>query len=121
MDAEAIGRIHQWQIDPAQYARQESRRGRRHAFEQLDPARTALIVIDMVPFFVEENLYCRGIVPNISYMAQRLRAAGGTVAWVLPAVEAEISLTKKEFFRRSDCCDVQSIRGQRRAARSTVA
>ncbi|WP_445270281.1 cysteine hydrolase family protein [Streptomyces sp. DSM 41634] len=43
------------------------------------------MVIDMVPFFVGANPYARGIVPNIQRLAQRLRSAGGTVVWVLPA------------------------------------
>lgn len=76
---------HAWHIEPREYARQEERRGRRHAYARLTPAKTALVVVDMVPFFVEENPYCRGIVPNIRSLADALRAAGGTVAWVLPA------------------------------------
>ena len=76
--------LHDWRIAPREYARQEARRGRRHAFEALDPTRTALVVIDMVPFFLTENAYARGIVPNIRSLADALRAAGGTVAWVLP-------------------------------------
>jgi len=79
-------RRHQWWIDPREYARHEARRGRRHAFVHLVPARTALVVIDMVPFFVSGNPYCRGIVPNIGRLADSLRTAGGTVAWVLPAL-----------------------------------
>ncbi|WP_214324609.1 isochorismatase family cysteine hydrolase [Nonomuraea sediminis] len=79
-------RQHEWWIDPREYARHEARRGRRFAFTDLVPARTALVVIDMVPFFVSDSPYCRGIVPNISRIADTLRAASGTVAWVLPAV-----------------------------------
>jgi len=96
--AHSEAKVHAWQIDPAQYARQEQRRGRRHAFELIDPARTALIVIDMIPFFVNENPYCKGIVPNIKALAHSLRCAGGLVAWVLPAVAAEVSAVKREFF-----------------------
>ncbi len=76
--------MHEWRIEPAQYERHESRRGRRHGFERLDPTRTALIVVDMVPFFVNELAYAPGIVPNIELLANRLRSLGGTVAWVLP-------------------------------------
>ena len=82
-DAEA--KLHAWAIEPREYARQEERRGRRHAYAELFPERTALVVVDMVPFFVLENPYCRGIVPNIARLADRLRSAGGRVAWVLPA------------------------------------
>jgi nicotinamidase-related amidase len=81
---EATPLVHAWHIEEREYARQEARRGRRYAFERIDPVRTALVVVDMVPFFFEENPYCRGIVPNIQRLASHLRAAGGTVAWVLP-------------------------------------
>ncbi|MEU0270263.1 isochorismatase family cysteine hydrolase [Streptomyces sp. NPDC006307] len=76
--------LHAWHIEDRDYRRQEERRGRRFAYETLDPARTAVVVVDMVPFFVDANPYCRGIVPNIQRLGDRLRAAGGTVAWVLP-------------------------------------
>ena len=75
---------HNWMIPGREYLRQEAHRGRRYAYEQIDPTRTALVVIDMVPFFVNDNPYCTGIVPNINTIAQELRRTGGTVAWVLP-------------------------------------
>lgn len=46
-----------------------------------------LVVVDMVPFFVEQNAYARGIVPNIERLAGAVRSSGGTVAWVLPSTE----------------------------------
>lgn len=91
-------RLHEWRIEPREYARQEDRRGRRHAFEHLDPARTALAVIDMVPFFVDENPYCRRIVPNIRRLADELRSHGGTVAWVLPAKDGRTDALNNEFY-----------------------
>lgn len=101
-------RMHAWRIEPREYARQEARRGRRHAFTTLVPERTALVVIDMVPFFALENPYTRGIVPNIARLASALREAGGTVAWVLPAAGAPSAVADEffgpqvaEMFRRS--------------------
>lgn len=93
----ADAKSHAWRIEDREYARHEARRGRRFAFSRLAPARTALVVIDMVPFFVAGNPYCRGIVPNISRLAQALHASGGTVAWVLPAV-TERTPVAEEFF-----------------------
>ncbi|WP_274535116.1 hypothetical protein [Streptomyces sp. CB02460] len=52
----------------------------------------------MVPFFVEANPYVRGIVPNIGRIAEALRAAGGLVAWVLPANEAPLGRVSGEFY-----------------------
>jgi nicotinamidase-related amidase len=89
--------MHAWHIEDREYARHESRRGRRHAFERVDGAATALVVIDMVPFFVEANDYALGIVANIETLATALRAAGGVVAWVVPGGDAPSSVTG-EFF-----------------------
>ena len=38
----------------------------------------------MVPFFVSESAYCRGIVSNINTVAAQLRRRSGVVAWVVP-------------------------------------
>ena len=76
---------HIWAIADREYARQEARRGRRHAFERLDPRTTALVVVDMVPFFAKENLHCRDAIAPINRLVDALRAAGGLVAWVLPS------------------------------------
>ena len=37
--------VHDWHIDEREYARHEQRRGRRHAYETLDPERTALVLV----------------------------------------------------------------------------
>lgn len=89
--------MHVWAIDEREYARHEARRGRRHAFEQIDPMRAALVVVDMLPFFVNENPYAQGIVPNIQRLARAMRSAGGVVAWVLPATEGPPP-ARVEFF-----------------------
>jgi nicotinamidase-related amidase len=88
---------HDWHIEEREYKRQEDRRGRRHAYESLDPARTALIVVDMVRFFADESAYCRAIVPVIDGLATATRAAGGQVVWVLPGV-AEPTPHMVDFF-----------------------
>jgi nicotinamidase-related amidase len=77
-------RAHAWHIAAREYARHESRRGRRHAYDSLTPAKTALVVIDMVAFFVAESPTCRAIIPPINALAAALRQAGGTIAWITP-------------------------------------
>ena len=63
-------------------------RGRLHAFETLDPARTALLVVDMQNAFVMKDVAhawvpeAASIVPNINALASSLRAAGGSVVWI---------------------------------------
>ncbi|MFC7727103.1 hypothetical protein ACFQW6_18485 [Nocardioides sp. GCM10028917] len=88
---------HAWLVEEREYARHEARRGRRHAFEHLDPRRTALVVVDLVPFFVRESAYVRGIVPRVERLASALRSAGGVVAWVVPGY-APPSAKDREFF-----------------------
>jgi nicotinamidase-related amidase len=89
--------VHAWLVEEREYARHEARRGRRHAFEHLDPRRTALVVVDIVPFFLRESAYVRGIVPRVNALAAALRSAGGTVAWVVPGHTAP-SAKDREFF-----------------------
>jgi len=88
--------LHQWRIEDREYVRHETRRGRRHAFAEITAERTALVVVDMVPFFVDANPFARGVVPNINRLAEAIRAAGGSVAWVLPAPSP--MATYREFF-----------------------
>ena len=79
--------MHQFNLDPAIVERVTQRRGRLHAYESLEPTRTALIVIDMQNMWLEEGQpaqspYCQGIVPNINRLARAVRASGGRVVWV---------------------------------------
>jgi ureidoacrylate peracid hydrolase len=72
--------------------RLQARRGRLTVFDTLDPARTALVVIDMQRAFMDpgapsETPAAREIVPNINRLAAALRRRGGTVAWVQAAFE----------------------------------
>jgi nicotinamidase-related amidase len=101
-------RTHAWRIEDREYARHEARRGRRHAFTKLVAEQTALVVVDMVPFFVEENEYTFGIVPHIARLAPVLRSAGGVVVWVLPGAPEPSPVADEflgpetaEMFRRS--------------------
>lgn len=90
--------VHDWKIAEREYARQLDRRGKLHAFESLNPASTALVVIDMVPFFARENPYCAAIIPNINALAGGLRDAGGAVAWVLPSDQEPFPDLSVEFY-----------------------
>ena len=77
---------------PADFAESlTSVRGRLHAVDKIDPPRTALLVIDMQNFFMEEGQAlevpaARDIVPNINRLAEATRASGGSVIWVKMAL-----------------------------------
>ena len=90
--------IHDWKIPEREYARQLSRRGKLHAYETLAPKTTALVVVDMVPFFADENPYCRAIVPAINALAGALREAGGVIAWVVPSSDDPHPDLSREFY-----------------------
>ena len=63
------------------------RRGKIHSIEQVDPARCALVVIDMQNVFLQEGApaetpIAREIVPNVNKLADAVRETGGKVIWV---------------------------------------
>ncbi len=70
-------------------------RGREHVFDTLDPAKTALIVVDMQNAFMLKGVahaLCEEaieIVPNINRLADALRRTGGAVVWIQTAATQE--------------------------------
>ena len=88
--------MHQINLDPTIVERVKQRRGRLHAYESLEPTRTALIVIDMQNIWLEEGQpaqlpYGQGIVPNINRLARAVRTKGGRVVWVKMHHTAEVA------------------------------
>src|SRR5215470_9638807 len=65
-----------------------ARRGAEHSFAALDPARTALVVIDLQHAFMNDAVghavvpAARDIVPAVNRLAAAVRRAGGGVFWV---------------------------------------
>src|SRR5205085_4495053 len=64
------------------------KRGRAHIYEHMDPAKTALVVVDMQNAFMLPGVahalcpMAEKIVPNINRLAQAARATGGAVVWI---------------------------------------
>jgi ureidoacrylate peracid hydrolase len=80
-----------------------ARRGRKHIFDQFDPTRTALVVVDMQNFFCEEEqmgavAMAREIVPNINAIASALRGAGGVVVWLQSNLDEAVARDWSTFF-----------------------
>jgi ureidoacrylate peracid hydrolase len=75
-------------IPAAITARVLTRYGVEHPFADLDPARTALVVIDLQNAFMDEavgHAVCpasRDIVPEVNRLAAAVRATGGGVFWI---------------------------------------
>src|ERR1700722_15798230 len=84
-----------------------ARRGTEHVFDDFDPARTALIVVDMQNGFMlpgvafSEIPEAREIVPNVNRLAAALRAAGGTVVWIVTTYEPAVDKEWSTYYRLS--------------------
>jgi nicotinamidase-related amidase len=79
-------------LPPALVKRLIRRRGSAHAFAALQPAATALVVVDMTNLFVGETAEDRLAVERINTVAAALRQAGGAVQWLRPAPFAHPAL-----------------------------
>src|SRR5262245_16673433 len=90
----------QWAIDCTL-----QRRGRAHAHDDLDPRKTALIVVDLQNAFMVEEVAVAyvpvavEIVPNVNRLAAAVRRTGGKVFWLRHTMDAEGSATWSEYLR----------------------
>ena len=81
-------------LPPHIVGRVTARRGTAHPFHDLDPARTALVVVDMQNGFIEESIgfapvpMARDAVPHINRLARAVRTTGGGVFWILNTFNA---------------------------------
>jgi len=95
--------MHPVSIRPEIVARVLARRGRLDWFDRLDPARTALVVIDMQTAFCApgapaEIPLARSIVPAINRLSGSLRKLGCPVIWVLHANTSRSGRSDWEMF-----------------------
>ena len=79
--------VHQLSMPADLIARVTRRAGRPHPFDIIEPAKTALLIIDMQNYFMKpgymgEVPQARAIVPNVNRMAAALRERGGHVVWI---------------------------------------
>ena len=80
--------MHPLSIPQSVVDRVVSRRGRERVYEDLDPAKTALVVVDMQNAFMLPGVahalcpMAEAIVPNINRLAEVIRSTGGAVVWI---------------------------------------
>ncbi|MBR0679866.1 cysteine hydrolase [Roseomonas eburnea] len=80
--------MHPLNIPPEIVARVEARCGRAHPFDDLDPRRTAFVVIDLQVGFMDpaiSHAYCpmaEHIVAAVNRLAAAVRETGGGVFWI---------------------------------------
>ncbi len=90
--------MHAIAIDPEILQRVTAWRGKRFMFDDLDPQRTAHVVVDMQRGFLDEGSEfevptAREIVPAINTISASLREAGGLVVFVKLVVDDELRRT----------------------------
>jgi ureidoacrylate peracid hydrolase len=80
--------MHEISIPQSVVDRVIAKRGRKFVFEDMEPAKTALVVVDMQNAFMLPGVahalcpMAEKIVPNINRLAAAVRATGGHVVWI---------------------------------------
>jgi len=80
--------MHKVDIPQAIIDRVIRHRGKEHVYDNLDPRKTALLVVDMQNAFMMPGVahaycaYAESIVPNVNRLAQAMRETGATVVWI---------------------------------------
>src|SRR5258707_8721544 len=80
--------MHKLSIPQSVIDRVIAKRGREHVFENIEPTKSALIVVDMQNAFMLPGVahalcpMAEKIVPNINRLAAAVRATGGAVVWI---------------------------------------
>src|SRR5262245_5806853 len=99
--------MHKTAIPKSVVERVIARRGRELVYDDLDPRKTALVVVDMqnacmLPS-VSHSLcpMARAIVPNINRLAQAMRESGATVVWIKTTYTPETLQDWSTFYQLS--------------------
>src|SRR5712675_1687124 len=96
--------MHTLSIPQAVVDRVVARRGREHVYDALDPAKTALVVVDMQNAFMLPGVahalcpMAEKIVPNINRLATAVRDTGGTVFWIKTTFTPEALQSWSTYF-----------------------
>jgi ureidoacrylate peracid hydrolase len=113
--------MHTLSIPQSVVDRVVARRGREHVHDMLDPARTALVVVDMQNAFMLPGVahalcpMAEKIVPNINRLAQAVRMTGGTVIWIKTTFKDDALKNWSTYFEM-----VKPEQGARRVAALTA-
>ena len=113
--------MHTLSIPQSVVDRVVARRGREHVYDALDPARTALVVVDMQNAFMLAGVahalcpMAEKIVPNINRLAQAVRMTGGTVIWIKTTFKDDALKNWSTYFEM-----VKPEQGARRVAALTA-
>jgi ureidoacrylate peracid hydrolase len=113
--------MHPLSIPQSVVDRAVSRRGRERVYEDLDPAKTALVVVDMQNAFMLPGVahalcpMAEAIVPNINRLAAVVRSTGGAVVWIKTTFREDALQNWSTYFEM-----VTSQQGAKRIAALTA-
>jgi ureidoacrylate peracid hydrolase len=113
--------MHRLSIPQSVVDRVVARRGREHVDDALDPAKTALVVVDMQNAFMLPGVahalcpMAEKIVPNINRLAHAVRMTGGTVIWIKTTFKDDALKNWSTYFEM-----VKPEQGARRVAALTA-
>jgi len=99
--------MHKTAIPKSVVERVIARRGRELVYDDLDPRKTALVVVDMQNAFMLSSVahslcpMARAIVPNINRLAQAMRESGATVVWIKTTYTPETLQDWSTFYQLS--------------------
>lgn len=113
--------MHKLAIPQSVVDRVVARHGREHIHDDLDPKKTALVVVDMQNAFMLPGVahalcpMAEKIVPNINRLAQAVRMTGGTVIWIKTTFKDDALKNWSTYFEM-----VKPEQGARRVAALTA-
>lgn len=89
---------HPFEMPPDHVERIVARQGREHTCEVFDTRRTALVVVDMQNYFMDEGQQAgcpvgQTIVDNVNRIADTVRRTGGIVVWIQNMAPADTHLS----------------------------
>lgn len=97
--------MHEFKLSEEAVARAMERQGRPHSVTSLDGSSTALVVVDMQRYFMEEPYagacpVATEVVPMVNELACRVRDNGGTVVWLQMKADSRDGSTWKSLRER---------------------
>jgi ureidoacrylate peracid hydrolase len=95
--------MHEINIPPHMIERVIGRRGKRHIFEDLDPARTVHLVVDLQNGFMDPTIpatisAARDVVPNVNKISAAIRKAGGLVIFIQATYDKAVGAVWSTYF-----------------------
>ena len=119
--------MHKLVIPQSVVDRVVARHGREHIHDDLDPKKTALVVVDMQNAFMLPGVahapcpMAEKIVPNINQLAEAVREVGGTVVWIkttTPSNTSKLVDALRHARARQRCC--RGVEHQQQRSRIVV-